>query len=52
MGVSTGIDVSKQHLECATGSEARSVRFPNTTSGIRRPVAWLSKASELDRIIV
>ena len=52
MGVSVGIDVSKQHLDFALGSEAKSARVANTRSGIRRLVARLVQAGGLDRIIV
>jgi transposase len=52
MGVSVGIDVSKQHLDWAIGSEAKSSRTPNTAAGIRRLVDRLRHAQDVDRIIV
>lgn len=52
MGVSVGIDVSKQHLDWALGSEAKPARVRNTRAGIRRLVSQLAKEPKLDRIIV
>jgi transposase len=52
MGVSVGIDVSKQHLDWAIGSEATPLRTPNTAAGIRRLVDRFSHEGDLDRIIV
>ncbi len=52
MGVSVGIDVSKQHLDWALGSEAKPARVRNTRAGIRRLVGQLAKEPKLDRIIV
>ena len=52
MGVSVGIDVSKQHLDWALGSETKPGRVPNTRAGIRRLVGQLAKGRNLDRIIV
>jgi transposase len=52
MGVSIGIDVSKQHLDWASASEAQSVRVQNTRAGIRRLVSRLAEEASLDRIIV
>ncbi len=52
MGVSVGIDVSKQHLDWALGSEAKPARVRNTPAGIRRLVGQLGQERDLDRIIV
>jgi transposase len=52
MGVSVGIDVSKQHLDWALGSEAKPLRTRNSAAGIRRLVDLLSQERDLDRIIV
>jgi transposase len=52
MGVSVGIDVSKQHLDWALGSEAKPARTRNTASAIRLLVAHLVRERDLDRIIV
>jgi transposase len=52
MGVSVGIDVSKQHLDWARGSEGRSLRVRNTRAGIQTLVAQLAQEKDLDRILV
>jgi transposase len=53
MGVSVGIDVSKQHLDWAASSgEANAARVPNTRAGIRRLVARLREKKDLVRIVV
>ncbi|MGH0035230.1 MAG: IS110 family transposase [Myxococcota bacterium] len=52
MGVSVGIDVSKQHLDWVLGSEAKPQQIRNTPAGIRRLVTRLGRERELDRIIV
>jgi transposase len=52
MGVSIGIDVSKQHLDWASAHEAQSLRVQNTRAGIRRLVVRLAEVADLDRIIV
>ena len=52
MGVSVGIDVSKQHLDWALGSEATAVRIRNTGAEIQRLVRQLAKERNLERIIV
>lgn len=52
MGVSIGIDVSKQHLDWASASEAQSARVRKTAAGIRLLVARLVQEAGLDRIVV
>jgi len=52
MGVSVGIDVSKQHLDCAVGREGKTARVRNTHAGITHLVARLAKVRDIDRIIV
>lgn len=53
MGVSAGIDVSKQHLDWALGSKAKTAQVRNTRAGIRSLVMRLGEqAADLDRIIV
>jgi len=52
MGVSVGIDVSKQHLDWALGSESRPSRVRNSKAGITRLTRRLQREPSLDRIIV
>ncbi len=53
MGVSVGIDVSKQHLDwAASGGKANAARVPNTPAGIRRLVARLGEERDIVRIVV
>jgi transposase len=53
MGVSVGIDVSKQHLDwAASGGQANAARAPNTRAGIRRLVARLGGEKDIVRIVV
>jgi transposase len=53
MGVSVGIDVSKQHLDYAVGSDAKPARVRNTRLGIRSLVTRLSaEEGSLERIVV
>ena len=51
MSVYVGIDVSKQHLDVAVGSEGAVDRVPNSPAGVRRLVARLRKL-EIESIIV
>ncbi len=45
MSVSIGVDVSKDHLDWAAGSEGKIQRVPNSARGIGRLVAALGKLS-------
>ena len=51
MGVHVGVDVSKQHLDWATGTEGEVERVPNTASGVRRLVAKLEKVEPASIIV-
>lgn len=51
MGVHVGIDVSKQHLDWATGPEGDVSRVPNSPAGVRRLVSLLRKI-ELASVVV
>lgn len=51
MGVSVGVDVSKQHLDWVAQSAGAVRRLPNTPAGVRRLVRALGKLGP-DRIIV
>jgi transposase len=51
MGVFVGVDVSKQHLDWATGGDSDVERLPNTAAGIRRLAARLAKL-DLELIVV
>lgn len=52
MGVSIGIDVSKQHLDWASASETQSARVRNTRAGIQALVVRMTQEVGLDRIVV